>query len=363
MLFGFFALVLVLVFWVNAAVALLDSLLGDGQAVGTFLLLSVLTLPSVMTKVLAIAGFAATVFVINRLSSESELVVAQASGFSPFRLSRAVLIFSLFVTLMIAALSHVLVPLAQRESDLRRAEITQDLTARFLNEGTFVHPASGMTFYVREISPASELLDIYLSWHDEASGTRDNFTAKRALIVREEDGPMLLMFDGMSQSYTIEDRRLAVTRFDSFAYSLAEFMGGDTTPAQRISSTTSYELLTGGAALREELDATQAETRLAIHERTGEALLAVAAVMIGFATLIAGGFSRFGLTRQILFAVVLLVSVKLVDNAAATRAYDGAWPLLYLPVAFGATIAYALLWRAGRPDLGQRRIRARGAGT
>lgn len=356
MLFGFFSLVLVLVFWVNSAVGLLDTLLGDGQSASTFMLLSVLTLPSVISRVLAIAGFAATVFVTNRLASESELVVAQASGYSPFRLSRAAFVFSLVVVMMIGVLSHALVPMSLREGDLRRSEIAQDLTARFLTEGTFVHPSDGMTFYVREITPASELLDIYLSSISEVTGDRESFAASRALIVREETGPMLLMFDGTAQSYDRSTRRLAVTRFDSFAYSLGDVIGDASAPPQRLNTTTSFELLTGGAALREQLGVTAAEARAALHERNGEALLAVAAVMIGFATLIAGGFSRFGLTRQILFAVVMLVVVKFIDNAANA---SGFWPLVYAPAMAGMAISAALLWRAGRPDLGVRRARRR----
>lgn len=358
MLFGFFALVLVLVFWVNSAVGLLDKLLGDGQSAGTFLLLSVLSLPSVIAKVLAIAAFAATIFVTNRLASESELVVAQASGYSPYRLSRSALMFSVVVCAAIAVLSHALVPLSLREGDTRRAEITQDLTARFLTEGTFVHPADGLTFYVREISPASELLDIYLSSSDAETGDRESFTAARALIVREDTGPMLLMFDGLSQSYTADKRRLAVTRFDSFAYSLSGVMSNATPPGPRLTTTPSLSLLTGGQALRNQLGVTASEVRYTIHERTGEAMLAIAAVMIGFATLIAGGFSRFGLMRQILFAVVMLIFVKLIDNAAGQGRASGAWPAVYLPTLVGVAIAWALLWRAGRPDLFRRNTSA-----
>jgi lipopolysaccharide export system permease protein len=93
--FGFFALVLVLVYWVNRAVGLFDQLIGDGQTALVFLEFSVLTLPNVIRVVLPIAAFAAAVFVANRLTQDSEMVVMQATGFSSFRLARPVLIFGL----------------------------------------------------------------------------------------------------------------------------------------------------------------------------------------------------------------------------------------------------------------------------
>eukprot|EP00163_Fabomonas_tropica_P001450 TRINITY_DN11092_c1_g1_i1.p1 TRINITY_DN11092_c1_g1~~TRINITY_DN11092_c1_g1_i1.p1 ORF type:complete len:100 (+),score=11.16 TRINITY_DN11092_c1_g1_i1:201-500(+) len=93
MLFGFFSLVLALVFWVNKAVSLLDWLMGDGQSASVFLQLTLLSLPTILVNLLPIAAFAATVYVTNRLSAESELVVVQAAGYSPYRLARPVVFF------------------------------------------------------------------------------------------------------------------------------------------------------------------------------------------------------------------------------------------------------------------------------
>jgi lipopolysaccharide export system permease protein len=120
--FGFFALVLVLVYWVNRAVGLFDQLIGDGQTALVFLEFSVLTLPNVISLVLPIAAFAAAVFVANRLTQDSEMVVMQATGFSSFRLARPVLIFGLIVAAGLLVLTHVLVP-ASREALDRKSVV------------------------------------------------------------------------------------------------------------------------------------------------------------------------------------------------------------------------------------------------
>ncbi|MCB2138640.1 MAG: LptF/LptG family permease, partial [Rhodobacteraceae bacterium] len=87
MLFGFFALVLVAVYWVNRAVQLFDRLIADGQSAWTFLEFTALTLPYVIRIVLPIAAFIAAVYATNRMAGESELVVMRATGFSPFRMA------------------------------------------------------------------------------------------------------------------------------------------------------------------------------------------------------------------------------------------------------------------------------------
>jgi hypothetical protein len=54
-----------------------------------------LTLPNVIRLMLPVAAFVAVVYTTNRMAGESELVVMQATGFSPFRLARPVLYFGI----------------------------------------------------------------------------------------------------------------------------------------------------------------------------------------------------------------------------------------------------------------------------
>ncbi|SEL31670.1 lipopolysaccharide export system permease protein [Pacificibacter marinus] len=362
LLFGLFSLILVLVFWVNKAVSLLDTMMGDGQSIAAFLKITSLGLPILIADVLPITAFIAAVFTVNRMSSESELIVVQASGFSPWRLARPVLVFGFIASLMVASVTHILGPMAQHELSVKQAELSRDVTARLLTEGTFVHPVTGITFYVREIPPSGELLDIYLS--DSRSNTqRTNFLARRALIVKEDDGPVLLMFDGESQSYNVQSKKLAVTTFDSFAYGLGDLLGSASTGTRQLRAIPSQELIMTPTQIMTETGATRVELRKTVHERMEKALLATVAPLIGFAALIAGGFSRFGLWRQIFLAFGLLVVVKSIDSAAisAARRASENWPLLYVPILAGLAIAGVLLWYAANPNV-LRKLPPRAAG-
>ena len=123
-LFGFFSLILVLVYWINRAVSLFDAILGDGQSALVFVELTLLTLPGIIRIVIPLAGFAAAVYVTNRLSSESELTVVQATGYSPLRLARPVVVFGLFVAALGLVLTHILVPMSTERLKDREAELS-----------------------------------------------------------------------------------------------------------------------------------------------------------------------------------------------------------------------------------------------
>lgn len=348
--FGFFALVLVSVYWVNRAVGLFDQLIGDGQTALVFLEFSVLTLPNVIRVVLPIAAFAAAVYVANRLMQDSELVVMQATGFSSFRLARPVLWFGLIVAAALLVLSHVLVPASRAALTARYADIRQNVTARFLTDGQFTHPAAGVTLYVRELAPSGELLDIFLT--DARNAGQDvTYTAEKALFARTDSGPKLLMFNGLVQQVTGTDRRLSLTRFADFTYDLGGLMPQAEPGARSIDALSTAQLLAADPALLAETGETRAAFLYDAHNRFGQPFLAVGAALIGFGALLMGSFSRFGLWRQVMLAIVLLVVVQAVSSVATGLGLrsDRGWIWAYAAPFFGVVLGIGLLAWSQRP--------------
>lgn len=349
-LFGFFALVLVAVYWVNRAVGLFDQLIGDGQSALVFLEFSILTLPNAIRLVLPIAAFASAVYVINRLMQESELVVMQATGFSAFRLARPVLYFGLAVWGMQMVLTNVLVPASQRILSERSAEISQNVTARFLTAGQFMHPSQGITLYIREISPSGELLDLFLA--DERSEShRAVHTARKAFLVRGELAPKLVMVDGATQRLARKDGRMAVTRFSDFTLDLAGLISVAGTGRVAMNALPTRTLLEASPEAAAATGASVAQMKEEAHSRLAGPLLSVAAPLLGFAALMLGSFSRFGLWRQMAVAVGLLIAVQLVWTWGGSVALEreGAWPAVYLGPTAGIVVSGVLLWWAQRP--------------
>lgn len=358
MLFGFFALVLVLVYWVNRAVVLFDQLIANGQSAAVFLEFTALTLPNVIRIVLPIAAFAGTIYVANRLTSESELVVVQATGFSPWRLIRPVLMFGVVVFLLGSVLAHVLVPISLSRLSERTAEVSENMTARLLTEGRFLHPADGVTFYIREISPVGELKNIFLSDARDPNVTI-TYTAREALLIRGATAPTLVMIDGMAQRFEEAGRNLSVTRFEDFAFDLEGLVDAISTQRKR-----PQELFTNQLLWPSEADlAVTGETREAMiahaHERFGDTLNGLVAPLIGFATLLLGGFSRFGVWRQIIGAIVALILVQMLTRVGQDAVEGNAdlWPAAYAGPLAGLLLSFFLLYLAANPILLQFRVR------
>ena len=222
-LFGFFSLVLVAVLWINRGVSLFDQLISDGQSALVFLEFTALGLPKLIATVLPIATFAASVYVTNRMSSESELTVIQATGSGPFRLARPVLVFGLIVFFMASVLHHVLNPLSEQQLTVRQTEITQNTTAQLLTEGRFLHPSNGITFFTQTIEEDGTLRDVFLSdRRDPAEGVI--YTAAKAYLIRNGAATTLIMVDGIAQRLTQETNRLSTANLRDCSYVITDLV-------------------------------------------------------------------------------------------------------------------------------------------
>ncbi|WP_313135848.1 LptF/LptG family permease [Paracoccus jeotgali] len=381
-LFGFFALILVAVYWVNRAVSLFERLIADGQTALVVLEFTLLTLPLVISVVLPVAAFAATAYGTNRLANESELVAMQAAGLSPWRLARPVLVFGLLVAVMVAVLVNALVPMARARLADRQAELAENVTAQFLIAGSFQFPAPGITLFIRNLTPLGELEGLFLE-DARNPASISSYSAERALLVRTETGPKLVMIDGVVQTLRPDPAaarpaetdpaldpaapaspqapaatppqgsgpRLSVTRFADMTYDLGSILGPGAARGGDLRDYPTGRLLQPDAALLDATGASPARARLEAHSRLAQPLLSPVAAMLGFATLLIGGFSRFGVWRQIGWAVVALILVQLLGNWAANRAGDqpALWPLLYLPALVGLMACLLILWLAARP--------------
>lgn len=347
--FGFFSLVLVGVYWINRAVQLFDQLMSDGQSAMVFLKFSLLTLPGVIRLVLPIAAFVATVYVTNKLIMESEIVVMQATGTSPLRMARPVLGFSLIVALLTAALVHVLVPLSRSTMVAERAALSENITAGFLTDGQFTHPARGITFYMTGTDDQGQLRGLFLE--DARSPTeRTVYTARTALFLRGASGPKLVMFDGMAQVFNPAGQSLSVTRFREFTYDLGSLLTRSVGHSRRIPERTTAELFWPTPEVLAGTRASVGELRYEAHARVAEPFLAIVVALVGHASLLLGGYSRLGLWRQIGLAIALLVLVRGLATVAeqAGRGLESGWPLAYLAPAAGIGLAAGLLAWAGR---------------
>ena len=349
-LFGFFALVLVAIFWINKAVRMFDRLIADGQPAWVFLEFTALTLPGVIGIVLPIASFAGAVYVTNRLSTESELTVVQATGYSPYRLVRPVVAYGMIVAMMMSVLTHFLIPSSLAQLKQRRAEINQNITAKLLTPGEFLHPTSGITVYIRHITPLGELQDVFLSDRRDPEDPMI-YTSNTAYLVPSGGSTKLVMVNGLSQTLNRLENRLYTTHFDDFSYDISSLVSGDAVTTTEVAFASTPDLLLHPAEVVERTGVKPGEVVYEGHSRIAQALMCIVAATVGFSTLLLGNYSRFGVWWQVVVAFLLLVMIKLIEGGVSGLVLKQAslWPLVYVPALAGTLLTILLLYISANP--------------
>lgn len=346
--FCFFLLVITGVIWLGLSLKLVEIVVNNAQSVGVFLELAALLVPKVLVIVLPLTGFAAALYVGNRLAGDSEIAAITAAGMSGPRLLRPVAVFGVALCLVTLGLALLVAPVSQRQLKTRIAQVKGDVAAAFLREGVFESPARGVTVYLRRLGRPGEMMGIFV--HDERDPDETaTYTAQRAVLVNEGEGTRLVMFDGIVQLRRAADpATLSLLRFDQLVFDLGAMAARVGVRLPKPSELPLEMLLT--IRPPETAGRPVGAYRAEAHERLAGPLYALALPLLAFALMIGAELRRQSDFGAVIMATVAALALRLgglaVKEAMAGMPY--LWPLMYLVPLAGLALAWWLA-AGGRP--------------
>ncbi|MBI3507773.1 MAG: LPS export ABC transporter permease LptF [Proteobacteria bacterium] len=339
----FVLVTLTLAIWLTQSLRFIELIVNRGLGLGAFFYLTILLMPNFLALVTPIALFVSTMFVYNRLTVDSELVVMRAVGFGPGQLARPALLLGLAATAFGYLLSLYLVPLSFGQFKELHSDVRSDYSGLLLQEGAFTNIGTNLTVYVRARENNGDLRGILVQdTRDPASPI--TLLAERGTLAMTDAGPRVILLNGNRQQVDRAAGKLSLLYFDRYSVEIGqtattrEFRWRE--PGERYVN----ELLWPDFS---ESNDRQFAPRLIAegHTRLSSPLYAMALVLVGLACLLPGDFNRRGLGQRLLFAAacglgVEALSIALPNLAARSAA---AIPFLYaMPLALMALSAWAL---------------------
>lgn len=350
--FVFFTLILTCVIWLAQSLRVIDLIVNNGQSARILVDFAIPLLPQVMSIVLPVAALAAVIFALNRSLADSEMVVVYATGQGRLSSIRAFILFGLLVTAILAVVVIVLMPLGQQTLRDRTAEIRADVAAGLIQDGRFIHPAGGLTVYIREQNGPEDMRSLLV--HD-ARDPAEAITlhARRGVLTNTPQGPRLVMFDGMAQRHNRDTGALNLLQFEKLTYDLSAFGMDPETRERKPSEYFFWELLRPDGDLTERQ---RARFTSEGHEHLTTPLYGIAVVLVAAAIMLGGNFSRRGYFWRIVLAAFAGVGLRILGIVIqnAVKSDGDLWPLMYGPPVAGSVLALWFLSRgrfreAGRP--------------
>jgi lipopolysaccharide export system permease protein len=220
-----FALVLISltgVIWITQALRGIDLMTSQGQTIITFLGLTSLVIPALILIIAPVALMIAISHTLNKLATDSEIIVMNAAGFSPFRLFRPFVYATIVVSMLVAFIAAYLAPDGMRRIKQWDAEITADVLTNVLQPGRFAQLDQNLTIRIRERQPGGLLVGIFIDDRRDPK-ERVSIVADRGTVVKSGNGSFLVLEDGNLQRFEAGKRDPALVAFGRYAFDMSKF--------------------------------------------------------------------------------------------------------------------------------------------
>ena len=346
---GFFLRIFTGVVWLTQAVRLIDTVLASGQSATVFIEFSALVLPQVLVIVLPLAGIGGALYALNRLHTDSELVVMMSAGLGPAALLRPVALFGGLLAVAMLVVLTQLVPLTGAILAERTRAIRSDLANALIVERQFLHPINGLTLFIADTEGRGEMGGLFLN--DRRDPARAvTYSAERALLVSEGMQARLVMRNGVALTSGGPDELTSV-RFEEFVFDLSDLLRDDDSRVPRPSEYPVRQLLAPTPAMLAGDRYSRGDFVSEGHYKLTMPLLALVYPMVALVTLMAGGYRRAGFGRRVVVAVGIaaLLQVAMFAARAQVQSRPELWPLMYLPFLLGLGYVGAMTFRLSRP--------------
>jgi len=334
------------VIWISSAIREMDLVSGKGQTLLVFLQVTLLTLPALVMIIAPIALFAAVLYALNKLNTDSELIVMNAAGMAPAKVARPLGILTLLVALLTAYITIFAMPQSFRTLRDMLTKIRADVVTKFIQEGRFTTIDKGITFHYREKTPSGAMLGVLI--HDARDEKKQStYIAERGRIIDNEGSAYIVLENGSIHRQHDASRDNAIVAYDRYAIDLDQFGADGEKTVYKPRERSTFELLNVDPdELYAKIQA--GRFRAELHERFAGPLYAFACMLIGFAALGGAKTTRQGRGSAIAAAVVAMVALRILGFGASSLATRSASfvPLIYLAPVGACVIAAAVAWRS-----------------
>ena len=210
-IFVILLLVLTGLAWMLQIMSMMKFLLNYGVELTSFLGLTVLMVPFIMSIIIPFVTFIAVIFVYNKLISDNEITVMAASGLSPRQLARPALILACVLTILHFVLNLWVVPRTQALFYSTQWNLRYGLAHMKLHESAFTQITDGLVVYVDKVS-GHDLSQVMLSdMRDEDAPV--TIFAEKGKLVSTARGLSIVMNNGSLQA---KGDTLTTGTFDTF---------------------------------------------------------------------------------------------------------------------------------------------------
>jgi lipopolysaccharide export system permease protein len=320
------------VIWVTQALRDFDLMTNQGQTLLVFVGITGLIIPLLVLVIAPIALLIGMAHVLNKLSTDSEIIVMNAAGMSPWLLFRAFMAVAIVVSLLVTAISAYFAPKGLRMLRDWLTEVSASIVTNVVQPGRFTTIQTGVTIRIRERQGNGQLLGIFLD--DRRDPAEDvSMMAETGELIDNDSGTFLVLQKGVVQRRSVTRRDPAMVVFDRYAFDLSQFASRQQAIKYSIRERYLWQLLDPDP--KDPLYSEQpGQFRAELHDRLVAPLYPIAFAIIAFTYLGAPRTNRQSRTLSMLGAIGGVALVRLIGFVCTVFGATLPWllPVQYLVI-------------------------------
>lgn len=346
--FGSFLVVLIsltAVIWVTQALRDVDIMTSQGQSVLVFIGITGLIIPLLVLVIAPIALLIAVAHTLNKMSTDSEIIVMNAAGMPPWLLFRSFMNVAIVVALIVTAISAYFAPKGLRMLRDWLTEVRANVVSTIVQPGRFTPLESGVTIRIRERRPNGQLVGIML---DDRRNPKERLTvlAEMGDLIDNANGTFLVLQKGVVQRREPNRSEPAMVVFDRYAFDLSQFSGGASVVKYSIRERYLWQLLFPDP--KDPMYVEQpGQFRAELHDRMIAPLYPLAFVVLAFAYLGAPRTTRQSRTLSMIGAVAGVGVLRLIGFVSTVFGATVPWmlSLQYIALIIAFAFGYVVIRR------------------
>jgi lipopolysaccharide export system permease protein len=216
---------LTVVIWFTQAMRDFDLITSERQTLFVFMGITGMIVPLLVMIIAPIALMVSAGHVLNRLGSDSEIIVMNAAGVSPWRLLRPFLAAAVLVSLLVAVIAAYISPRALRELRDWSSQVRADILTNIVQPGRFTSVGGDLTFHIADRRPNGLLLGIFVDDRRDPN-EQATYLAEQGEIVKNAQGTFLILEHGSIQRLQAGRIDPRILSFDRYPFDLSKFTSG-----------------------------------------------------------------------------------------------------------------------------------------
>lgn len=320
----FISVTLAIVVFLTQSLRFLELVIESGASGSAFWALTILAMPRFFEIIVPLALMVSTLFVYNRMTSDSELVVMRAVGHDPDTLARPALVLSVLAMIFLLFLTLWGSPKALSTMHQMRQMIKAQFSTLMFREGVFNQAGKGLMVYVRERSPDGTMRGLMIHDGRNEEAPPSTIIARQGALALTEQGYQVLVSEGTRQEYDPETKTLRRLDFERYSIDLP-----DSDPIRQRwrepDERPLLDLINPDLANERDKESLR-DFRIELHRRIISPMLAVVFTLIAATALLVGPVDRRGQSLRIALVVggaVLIQGLYIAAYNLARRSDSG----------------------------------------